>query len=380
MAAPYIEQEIREQPRVLAKVLRETGARIRDLIVPGEYRRVHLFGCGDMYFAANVVAWLARTRLGMDAYAWRSMEARWVCDGLTSRDLAICASVSGRTPRTLEAARAARAAGARVLGISDCEDAPISGEVDGLALLGTSPAAALGAGAYPGYHHQVAQTKTYTAALMAGMLAVIRAAGERSAALDGVAEQVDKAISPLMAEITAQAESWFEGRRRVSVIASGPQRGTSLYGAAKFLEYAVPAHAQCIEEYNHLELFLADGETLALVLAADGHAVGRVEELLEPWEKLGVGSVVIGRPAEYPGSTTGLIPLPPTSPWTSAFLDALALQILAYRGAAALGHVKALALQLTPDLADTIDPEIILEHALDLGLQFGITPGSGRQS
>jgi glucosamine--fructose-6-phosphate aminotransferase (isomerizing) len=338
MAIPFIEQEICEQPHVLANVLQATRTRIHDLIDPGEYRRVHLFGCGDMYFAANVVAWLARTQLGADVYAWRSMESRWIRDGLSGQDLAICASVSGRTPRTLEAARHAREAGARVIGITDCEDAPISGEVDGLALLGTSPKEALGAGPYPGYHHQVAQTKTYTAALMAGMLAVIRAAGRRVVELDGVPGQVDRAIADLLAEITAQAEVWFEGRQRISVIASGPQRGTALYGAAKFLEYAVPAHAQCIEEFNHLELFLADEETLALVLAADGNSVGRVKELLEPWEKLGIRSVVVGRVAEYPGSNTGLIPLSPDSPWTGAFLEALALQILAYRGAVALGR------------------------------------------
>ena len=338
MNTPYIEQEIREQPRVLAQVLDTTGARIRELIDPGAFRRIHLFGCGDMYFAAKVVAWLARAHLGQDAFAWRSMEARWTSDRLSGEDLVICASVSGRTVRTLEAARSARAQGARVIGITDCQDAPLAGEVDGLARLGTSPDEALSDGDYPGYHHQVAQTKTYTAALMAGMLAVSRAAGEHIAALDGVAGQVEGVASKLLEEVPARAEEWFGGRRRVSVIASGPQRGTSLYGAAKFLEYAVPAHAQCIEEFNHLELFLADEETLALVLAGDANSVERARELLEPWEKLGVRSVVIGRQADYPGDLTGVVPLPRMSPWADAFLDAVALQVLAYRGAAALGR------------------------------------------
>lgn len=338
MKSPHIEQEIREQPRVLAHVLGASGARVRELIDPGAFRRVHLFGCGDMYFAARVVAWLARSQLGMDAFAWRSMEARWTSDWLTRGDLVVCSSISGRTVRTLEAARSARARGARVIGISDCGDAPLTGEVDGLVLLGTSPAEALSGGAYPGYHHQVAQTKTYTAALMAGMLTVSRAAGERIAELDGVAARVETATTQLLADLPARAEDWFEGRRRVSVIASGPQRGTALYGAAKFLEYAVPAHAQCIEEFNHLELFLADEETLALVLAGDPRSDGRVRELLEPWEKLGVRSLVIGRSAGYPGRRTGVVPLPRVSPWTDVFLDTLALQVLAYRGAVALGR------------------------------------------
>ena len=48
-------------------------------------------------------------------------------------------------------------------------------------------------------------------------------------------------------------------------------------------------------------------------------------------------SIVVGD-GEYPGKCTGIVPVSPVNPWTDAFTDALALQLLAYRGAVALGR------------------------------------------
>ena len=45
----------------------------------------------------------------------------------------------------------------------------------------------------------------------------------------------------------------------------------------------------------------------------------------------------------------------------------------------ATGNIEALALELSPDLAHAIDPEILIEDAPNLDLQRGILPGAGRQ-
>lgn len=338
MTVPYIEQDIGEQPRVLARVLESTRHAVEDFVQPGRWRRLHLVGCGDMFFAAKVMSWFARLHFHLEVHPWRSMDLRWLAAQLGEDDLVICASVSGRTPRTVEAARTARRAGARVLGITDNANSPLSGEIDGVALLDTSPPAALSAGIYPGYHHQVAQTKTYTAVLLAEMIAAARAAGNKSFDFEAIPNKVGTALPDLSASIVAGAEDWFAGRERVAVLASGPHSATALYGAAKFTEYAIPAHAQCLEEFNHLELFLADERTLALVLAADDASVRRAAELLEPWERLGVRSVVIGPAMQYPGRRTDNVPLEHEEPHVSPFVQAVALQTLAYRGAVALGR------------------------------------------
>ena len=338
MTTPCIEQEIQEQPAVLSRVLRAARPAIEDFIEPGMPKRLHLVGCGDMFFAAEVVSWFARLHLKLDVRSWRGMDLRWMSSALGLEDLVVCASVSGRTPRVIEAARAARRAGARVLGITDNEGSPFAKEVDRIVLLQTSPPSALSAGPYPGYHHPVGQTKTYTAVLLVELMAAARAAGDGVLDLEAVPARVAAYLPGLSRHVAAGAPEWLAGRENVLVLGSGPHLGTALYGAAKFLEYAVRAQAQCLEEVNHLEIFLADEHTLAVILAPDDASAGRAEELLEPWENLGVRSLVVGPDGAYPGRRTARVPVEREAPHVAPFVQAAALQLIAYRGAVALGR------------------------------------------
>ena len=45
----------------------------------------------------------------------------------------------------------------------------------------------------------------------------------------------------------------------------------------------------------------------------------------------------------------------------------------------ATGNIEAFALELSPDLAHAVDPEVLLEDAPDLDLQRGVLPGARRQ-
>src|SRR3954453_17386529 len=45
----------------------------------------------------------------------------------------------------------------------------------------------------------------------------------------------------------------------------------------------------------------------------------------------------------------------------------------------ATGNIEAFALELPPDLAHAIDPEVLIEHAPNLDLQRSVLPGAGRQ-
>ncbi len=342
MTVPFIEEEIREQPRVLERVLRTTRAEIDEVALSRRWKCLHLVGCGDMYFSALTAAWLATVsgpRPGVRVAAWRSMDLRWLGKRLGEDDLVVAASVSGRTPRTIEAARAARRASARVVGVTDNAQSRLAEEVDVLVVLGTSPPEKLAAGSYPGYHHAVAQTKTFTATLLVEILLATIAGGGRASALEGIPGRVAALLPTLSESIAAGTRDWFAGRERVAILASGPHLPLGLYGAAKLTEYAVPAHAQCLEEFNHLEMFLADDRTLVVVVAPDSESIGRAVELTGPWERLGVRSLVIGGGKSWPGERTARVELPAgEDPHALAFELALAMQLLAYRGAAALGR------------------------------------------
>ena len=62
--------------------------------------------------------------------AHRSMDLRWEAGRLGPEDRVVAASFSGRTPRTVEAARLARRAGARVWAITGNPDSPVAKAAD----------------------------------------------------------------------------------------------------------------------------------------------------------------------------------------------------------------------------------------------------------
>jgi fructoselysine-6-P-deglycase FrlB-like protein len=274
-------QEIKEQPALFARVLEETRSFLRPVEA---YRSIHFLGCGDMDFAARTAAWLARGNV----HAHRSMDLRWRAATLGKGDLVVAASFSGRTPRTLEAARLCRKRGAEVWGLTGNEEAPLLEEVDRPWVIHTGPQEELGRHAYAGYHHIVPQTKTFTAVLLAELL-LLRAAGllEGGDTLDRLSECTAKGLPPIEARVQGFMAGEFRPVERVAVLGSGPWRALAAYGSAKLLEMAIPARYQCLEENNHLEMFITQKEDLVVLLAPDAASRQRAKELEEAYREFG---------------------------------------------------------------------------------------------
>jgi fructoselysine-6-P-deglycase FrlB-like protein len=288
-----------------------------------------------MHFAGAQAAALARELFGLDVRAWRSMDLRWAARHFTPRDLVVCASVSGRTPRTLEAAQLAREAGARVLGISDNPDSPLDRALYGCLILGTAPAGDLTRIAYAGYKNHVAQTQTFTCVLAVELLLCATFA-EDSPAIDDLPSRMRGMLPELEANAERLAGPFLQGGANVLVLGSGPHLPLARYGAAKFLEFAIPAQAQCLEEANHLDCFVADAATRAIFLAADPASLARTEELLGPWAELGVESLVLSPHAS--SSATTHMSLPMGDLLEGVLAECLSLQCLAAHGVSALGR------------------------------------------
>ncbi len=337
--APRILSEIAEQPAIVRRVDARSGDAARALgrDLAARSGRLHLVGCGDMHFAASLATALAPA--GAPVSAWRSMEMRWARDRLVAADAVVCASVSGRTPRTLEAASLARDAGARVVALTDNPGSPIDVAVDETLILGTAPPEALAQDAvYAGYRSTLPQTATFTAvlALELEIAAALGGAGDRA---EPFADALEAALSVGEA-IEAAAPPFLAGGRDVVILGSGPLHPVARYGAAKMTEYAVPALAQCLEEWNHLEAFVAGEATRVVVLALDGPSADRAAELTGPWEELGVRSLVFVRPGAGPfgGDHTRIVELAGRDdPIEVAAGAIVALQLLAAHGVATLG-------------------------------------------
>ena len=290
-----------------------------------------------MYFAASQVEALARTLWGISVRAWRSMDLRWMHRQLGAGDLVVCASVSGRTPRTLEAALLARDAGAQVLGITDNPGSPLDDALDATLILDTAALELLEDKSYAGYRHIIAQTQTFTAVLVVELMLAAMLQG-RGADLARIPDRVRHLVAVLDEPVRELAEVFLAGGERVVVLGSGPHWPAACYGAAKMLEFAVPATAQCLEEFNHLEAFVADRATRIIVLAADDEAESRARELTGEWECLGARSLVLARGGEFPGERTRRLELPSENLLDAILGQVIALQWLVARGVSAMGR------------------------------------------
>jgi len=345
--------EIQEQPEALEAVMATMPAAIEHALeqlgIPRKGGTVLRFvGCGDMHFAAECTAWTARRRLGIDVRPHRSMDLRWIADELDpERDLVVAASVSGRTPRTIEAARRAKRRGVATVAITANPGSPLTGESDASLLVDLAPPEVLARHEYAGYANQIAQTKSFLTVLLTELLVARETARCRGgtpaglAALGGTGARVRDAIEPLLRAV----EAWdpthpARGIREVAVLGSGPWLPVARYAAAKQLEFAVPALAQCLEEYNHLETFVAAERTLVVLLAPDEPSSGRVRELAGPLSELGCRIVIVGgEELDLPLAHPVAVPLPAaTDEVHRLFQLVLAVQLLALRVAGALGR------------------------------------------
>jgi glucosamine 6-phosphate synthetase-like amidotransferase/phosphosugar isomerase protein len=339
-------REIREQPQILNRIGEQVevflDGRRQDLKAFGT---PHLVGCGDMDFSARTAAWLA----GAGVCAHRSMDLRWKAKNLHRGDWVIAASFSGRTPRTCEAALRAVKHGATVWGITGNAGSPLSDAVGETLVLDTGPTEELERHPYAGYHYNVPQTKTFTAVLLAELL-LLRAAGcmpkEHGRHLDTLADDMKDHLPAVEKRLEYFMEASFRPVERIAVLGSGPWRPLAAYGAAKFLEMAVPARHQCLEENNHLEMFVTQRKDLLVFLAPDAASFSRTREMIEPYGRFGALRLILA-----PSSVTGcekdfvpddhgavLVSLPEGNSITRVFTVVLALQVLAAHIGPALGR------------------------------------------
>lgn|GEM_PF-2659964 len=337
--------EILEQPAVLERVAAQAVSFCATLAGSISARRpasIHLVGCGDMHFSACAAVALARWTRSATAcplFAHNSMDLRWESTSLTGDDLVIVASFSGRTPRTVEAAARAKRAGARVIAITGNAGSLLDEYVEerDLLCLQTGPADELDQHEYAGYHANVPQTKTYTAVLLAELLLLADLLDD-GAWRDELAE-IPGLTATLLRTVPETIGSWVarsfdaDRRRNLIVLGSGPWRPAAMFGAAKFLEMTIPARHQCLEEFNHLELFLTGEESLVVFLCPDRAAWTRTAELAGPYAELGAQrlALVDGALAEVAAIDGADQIVLPGGPSSSArfFSTAIALQILA---------------------------------------------------
>jgi fructoselysine-6-P-deglycase FrlB-like protein len=275
LSGEYIFQEMMEQERI---------ARLRWSLPepewPGTIERLIITGSGDSYCAALFGGWLMADRGGVSALS--AMDASEAARGLGRGDALIGISVSGRTVRVLEAATRALHCGAQVIAVTDDVKSPLAEMATAVWPIYASPGEELfhtsysdeEAKQYVGYHHDVAQTKTFWAVLLT-LVRAARAEVDGALLLDHTRRLLARAFyEPLF----AKAEDWATSRQTF-FLATGWAEILARFAQYKMYEFNRVAHASEIEEYCHTHYFITRTGDAVVFLVSDEETAARAREI-----------------------------------------------------------------------------------------------------
>ncbi len=338
----YIYQEMLEQERIVS--LQRT---LPPLEWPVSSDRVFLTGSGDSYCAALFGQWVMKER--GQVFGLPALEASQAAQNFQPGDTLIGISVSGRTVRVLEAAKRALAAGAQVVAVTDNLQSPLAELAFSVWPIYASPSEELGdtnytdqhAKQYIGYHHDVAQTKTFWAVL----LTLMRAA-EIEPDWQVLFDHTRTLLSPTFYEpLFNKAKFWAESGETF-FLGSGWTKIVARFASYKMHEFNRLGRFTGIEEYCHTLYFITRPKDTIIFLIFDEDTAARAREVVPVLCEFFDARIIwlqpdsCGKnftPAEY-GHNIEVVNTPASNQPLQQFLDfILTVQWLTY----AIGRVNA---------------------------------------
>jgi glucosamine--fructose-6-phosphate aminotransferase (isomerizing) len=344
----FMHKEIHEQPTALRRTLgrrafpEPAGLTFDGVPMTDErwrtVQRVVLVGCGTSHHAGLIARryfeGLARIPVDVDI----ASEFRYRDLLLGPEDVCIFVSQSGETADTLGALHAARAQGARVLGVCNVPGSSLTRDADAVVMTATGPEIG------------VASTKTFTAQVAALLMIALRAAraratvdGEGARALLGELTRLPARVEALLggeARVAALARQ-FQGARDFFFLGRGIHYPVALEGALKLKEIAgVRAEAFPAGEMKHGPLALVDRDTVTVALAPAGPTHAKMVSTIE--EVKARDGRVIAVASEGDEAIASLVDhvirIPQATDLLTPCLLAIPLQLFAYHMAVLGGH------------------------------------------
>jgi len=181
----YMLKEINEQPTYLQNLVEQNKEKIFNVVnrmmTKKDINKIILTGCGDS-LCASLTTEAAFNKAGFTTFVFPPMELsryRYKFNNLMDeRTLLIPISVSGKTPRVVEAINAARSKNCTIISITNNPESPVAKNSDEYIYAKSSQIESIQSSSYDGevsskyvgYEHDVPQTKSYTAVQMALLL------------------------------------------------------------------------------------------------------------------------------------------------------------------------------------------------------------------
>lgn len=286
-------------------------------------------GCGDSLFAGQCgevwFAQLASTRLR----AVHALElARYLYPTLGPRSIVLAVSHSGTTARVVEAALAARAAGAYVVAVTANAASELS-EIADLTVDNT-------------VLDEVSNTRTRSfqaVALLMRMLADRMGAGLQVERYATLASRVDDYVAWAEEQVAALPDEVVSASHW-TLVGAGLGLAMSEYGKAKLYEAAtLPAHAAELEQFIHCEIFTVTDRSVVVLAGPKGRASSRAHELAQGLDQLNALTIAVTNDPELMSRCRFAIQLPDDLDENDLpFFIAVPLQWLALRLALSRGE------------------------------------------
>ncbi len=334
----YMHKEIHEQPDTVMNTLRgrlggEGPVRLNGLGLSraeaAALRRVTVLACGTSWHSGLIARYLIEQTLGIPVRVEYASEYRYQPQLELADSLVVAISQSGETADTLEALRAAKAAGGRVVGIVNVVGSSIARESDGGIYLHAGPEIG------------VASTKAFTSQITALVLLTLHLAELRGVAAEQVARiraellRVPALIRQTLAlepEVEEIAKT-FANATNCLYLGRGVNYPVAMEGALKLKEISyIHAEGLPAAEMKHGPIALID-EHMPVVFVAPRDAV--YEKIVSTMEEVRArnGRIVVIS-TEGNGDLSRLahhqLRVPDTMPELTPLLTVIPLQLLAY--------------------------------------------------
>jgi glucosamine--fructose-6-phosphate aminotransferase (isomerizing) len=332
-------KEICEQPESVRGTLRgrllfeQGSARLHGLNLSPreceEIRRIVILACGTSWHAGLVGRYAIEELAGIPVEVEYASEYRYRSQVVVPGTLAITISQSGETADTLEALAAARATGAKVVGIVNVVGSSIARQADGGIYLHAGPEIG------------VASTKAFTSQIVALVLLALFLGRQRGLSLARGRELVYE-----LAQLPEQVDQVLELEPVVETLAREYARaGNFLYlgrgvsfpvaleGALKLKEISyIHAEGYPAAEMKHGPIALIDENMPVVFVAPDDHMYRKVVSNMQ--EVKARRGRIVALTTEGNGDLGALadhqLRVPKTVPLLSPVVTSIPLQLLAY--------------------------------------------------
>ena len=335
----FMLKEICEQSETVRSTLRgrllvaEGTARLHGLNLTAEdcreIQRVAIVACGTSWHAGLVGRHILEELVGIPVSVEYASEYRYCRQLRLPGTVTIAISQSGETADTLEALRAAKAAGSTVLGLVNVVGSTIAREADGGVYLHAGPEIG------------VASTKAFTAQVVALLLLGLYLGRQRGlpaeqgralvAQLVRLPELVERALA-VEPQVKALAERYADAHNAL-YLGRGANFPVALEGALKLKEISyIHAEGYPAAEMKHGPIALIDENMPVVCVAPQDRVYAKVVSTMQ--EVKARGGRLIAITSEGNGDLSHLvdhqIAVPASPPLITPVLTVIPLQLLAY--------------------------------------------------